>query len=106
MKKSKNISNSDSLEREIYRLKLQAKNIESQFDENLDYLQKNYSSMAFNSFFSGTKKDKENIFSTFIKNDAISSILNKVTCHIGDRVMENIDGLVDRAFHNKDKSRT
>ena len=36
------IKNLDTLEKEIYRLRLEAKNYESKLEDNLDHLQKNY----------------------------------------------------------------
>jgi hypothetical protein len=106
MKKSKNIHNIDSLEREIYRLKLEVKNIEEKLDDNFTHLQQNFSSMAMNSFLSGRKigSPQEGLFNSFIKNEAAASFLNKISGHIGNRVMENIDSLIDRAFHRKNKS--
>jgi hypothetical protein len=42
MKEKKKIRNLDTLSGEIYRLKLEAKNIEGKFDKNLDYLHDHY----------------------------------------------------------------
>ncbi len=61
MKKAKNIHNLDTLEKEIYRLRLSAKNIEEKLDNNFEHPQQNYSSMFMNFFFAkrSMKKKKE-----------------------------------------------
>jgi len=105
MKKSKDIHNMDSLQREIYRLKLEARDIEDKLDDNFDYLQQNYSSMTMNSFLPGEKKGNpgKGIFSSFIKNENVASFMNNISGHITERVLENIDGLIDGVFHRENK---
>jgi hypothetical protein len=105
MKRSKNIHNIDSLRREIYRLELEAKNIENELGKNFGYLRQNYSSMATGSFFSGKKKENpgKGIFNSFIKNENVASFMNNISGHISERVLENIDGLIDSAFRRQNK---
>jgi hypothetical protein len=104
MKKVKNIHNLDSLEREIYRLKLETKNIEEKLDHNLEHLHENFSSMAMNSFFRKNKnEEKDNIFGSFLKNEKLNTFVNKITDHITERAEEGIDKLIDKIFHKKNR---
>jgi|SRR6266496_4584204 len=104
MKKVKNIRNLDSLEREIYRLKLETKNTEEKLDHNLEHLQENFSSMAMNSLFCKKKnkeEEKENHLGSFLKNEKLNIVVNKITDRIADRAAEGIDKLIDKIFHKK-----
>jgi hypothetical protein len=104
MKKAKNLHNLDSLEREIYRLTLEAKNIEEKLDNNLAHLEENFSSITMNSFF-GKKKNRENeqasFFTSLLKNEKLTTVVDKITDRIADRAAEGIDKLLDKMFHKK-----
>ena len=105
MKKAKNIHNLDTLEKEIYRLKLSANNIEEKLDKNFEYLQHNYYSMIMNSFFHKKKheqKGKNGFFDSFFKNENFNGFISKITDHIADRTLDGIDSLIDKIF-NKHK---
>ncbi|OQY95555.1 MAG: hypothetical protein B6D37_05125 [Sphingobacteriales bacterium UTBCD1] len=103
------IKNLDSLEKEIYRLRLEAKNYEGKLEENLDHLQKNYASMTFNTVFSrspdkesGKERIKEKIFSSIWENERIRSGIDKIIGHLADRASEGIESLIDKILHRKD----
>ncbi|MEI9908206.1 MAG: hypothetical protein WDO71_00135 [Bacteroidota bacterium] len=104
MKKAKNIHSIDSLEREIYRLQVEAKSIEEKLDGSIDYLQRNYSAMFVNSIFA-MRKDKEEgksgFFDSFFKNEHFNAAVNKITDRIADRAGEGIDTLIDKIFHKR-----
>ncbi len=104
MAKAQNIHNLDSLEKEIYRLKLEVKKIEVKLDENLDHVQENFTSMVWSSFFHN-KKDKnsgsDNVFESFLKNEKLNTVVNKVTDRIADRAAEGMEKLIDRIFNKK-----
>jgi hypothetical protein len=104
MKKARNISNLDKLEKEIYRLQLDAKNIENKLDDNFDHLHHNFSSMMMNSFCHREKSDKNgkgNFFDSAFKNEKVNSFVNRITGHIADRAAKGIDELLDRLFKQK-----
>lgn len=103
------IKNLDTLEKEIYRLRLEAKNYESKLEDNLDHLQKNYASMAINSVFSrpaakesGKERIKEKIFSSIWDNEKIRNGISKIIGHLADRASEGIENLIDKILHRKD----
>ena len=100
------IKNLDTLEKEIYRLQLEARNYEDKLGENLDYLQKHYASMTVNSIFnraSSTKeKVKEKIFSSIWENEKIRSGIDKIIGHLADSAAEEIENLIDKILHKKE----
>lgn len=67
MGKVKKIHNLVTLEREIYRLELKAKNIEEKMNRNFDHLHDNYLSMFLNSFFPKRKSCKEGVLIRLLK---------------------------------------
>ncbi|HEY6504802.1 MAG TPA: hypothetical protein VIZ28_12555 [Chitinophagaceae bacterium] len=104
MKRTRKIHNLDTLEKEIYRLQLEAKNTEEKLDRNFDHLRDNYSSMFMNSFFSSRRNKEEgrsSFFDSFFKNENFTAAINKVTDHIANRAAEGIENLVDKIFQKK-----
>lgn len=104
MKKNKPIRNLDTLEKEMYRLELQAKNIEEKLDHNLDHLQENYLSMTMNSFFCKKENKKEtggHFWSSFFNHDGVNAAMNKMAGDIATKAAEGIDSLLDKLFHKK-----
>ena len=105
MKKAKNIHNLDTLEREIYRLRLEAKNIEEKLDRNLDHLQANYYSMTMNSIFGKSKQSdegKSSFFDAFLKSESFNAAINKMTESVANKAAAGVEALVDKLF-NKNK---
>ena len=104
MKKTRNIHNIDTLEREIYRLKLEARNIEDRLDSNLDHLQQNYFSMTMNSVFctEDKKKDANGFWNSFSKNDGFASAMNSIAGTIAGKAAEAFESWVHK-FTNKEK---
>lgn len=104
MKKTRNIKNLDTLEKEIYRLKLEAKQIEEKLDQNLDYLQENFSSMTMNSFFhkkKHTENGKTGFFDSAFKNDTFNTAIGKITDRIAVKAADGFESLVDKIFEKK-----
>ncbi|MDP4261304.1 MAG: hypothetical protein Q8941_02125 [Bacteroidota bacterium] len=103
MKRAKNIHNLDTLEREMYRLKLEARNIEEKLDHNLDHLQENYFSMTMNSIFRNKKEGegKAGFFESFFKSESFNAAVNKITEHIVDKAAAGIENLIDKIFRKK-----
>ena len=104
MKKKKNIKDIDTLEKEIYRLKLEAKRTGDKFENNIDFLEKNYPSMVVNSFFSGEHEhEKKDIRSnhSFFRSERLNSILSSVTDHIAEKASDGIKDQIDKLFRKK-----
>ena len=101
MKKKKNIKDIDTLEKEIYRLKLEAKRTEDKFENNIDYLERNYPSMVVNSFFSGEKEKENGSSHSFFRSERLNSILSSVTDHIAEKASDGIKDQIDKLFGKK-----
>jgi len=106
---SNKIRNLDTLEKEIYRLRLEAKNYENKLEESMDHLQKNYASMAINSVFrrppekdQGKERIKEKIFSSIWENERIRNGIDKIIGHLADKASEGIENLIDKVLHRKE----
>ena len=101
MKKTKKIHGLDTLEREIYRLRLEAKNIEEKLDQNLDHLQENYWSMALNSFScsKNTKHNGENGFwKNFTESEGFNSAINSIAGNVVEKAAEGLNGWMNKFF--------
>lgn len=100
--KSSHIHNLDTLEKEIYRLKLHSKKLEDNMDDNFNHLREHYGRMARNSFFS--KKDNlkdalgAGIAGTFFRNERLQQVIDKIVNHLAEKATEGIDGLIDKLF--------
>jgi hypothetical protein len=104
MRKTKKIRNLDSLDRELYRLKLEAKNLEEKIDHNLDHLQENYLSMTMNSVFSGheSKRNGNNGFwKSFLKNDGFNSAVDSIAGNIATKAAEGLNEWLNKFMHKK-----
>jgi hypothetical protein len=102
--KAKNIHNLDSLERELYRLSLEAKKKEEQIDENFEYLRTNFGSLLIHSFSCRIKnksEQKPGFFGSTFKDETLKATFNKVTDHFTTRAIEGIDELITRLFGKK-----
>jgi hypothetical protein len=104
MKKGNNIHNLDTLEREIYRLRLEAKNREDKLDDNWEYLQKNFPKLLINSFSCTNKSKangKESFFRSAFKNEKLNIFIDKIVDRFSDRAADGIDHLFEKIFHKK-----
>lgn len=101
--KSSRIHNLDSLEKEIYRLKLHSRKLEDKMDENFTHLKENYGRMARNSVFGkkdGSMKDAlgAGISGAFFRNERLQQAIDKIVGHLVEKATEGIDALIDKLF--------
>jgi len=104
MREKENIHNLDSLEREIYRLNSEAKNIEEKLDKNLDYLQDNCWTMTMNSLFSKNESRKNGdtgFWKNFFKHEGFNTTINTIAGNIADRASEGLHGWMNNFFGKK-----
>lgn len=95
------IKNLDTLEKEIYRLKLKARTLEDHFDDNLDHLQHNYGSMIRNSIFHSKKESQQKhatLVDTVLQNERLQEALDRMVNHLADKAAEGIDAVIDKLF--------
>ena len=100
MKRVRKIADINSLEKEIYRLKLEATMTEARFDKNLEYLKNNYPQMIFNTVVSGRNNQsgkgfKQNLF----RNETLNSIVSNVADHIAEHATAGIKEKIDKLFN-------
>jgi len=101
MKKAKNIHNLDTLEREVYRLKSEAKNIEDKLDRNLDHFQAHYWSMTMNSLFCNddNKKNGDSGFGkNFFKHEGFNAAINAIAGSIADKASQGLHSWMNNFF--------
>lgn len=104
-KARRKINNLQSLDKEIYRLKLEAKRLEEKLDGNFDHLQEDFFSMAFNSFLHRRwykESWSTNIVAGLLNNERLQNALSKLLSYVADKTGEGIDTLLNRVFKKKE----
>ncbi len=104
MKKVNKIHNLDSLEREIYRLRIEAARKEKNLSENITYLRENATRLFVNTFrgkYKPETDEKRNENGSFFRIAGLNSIFSKIADRIANRAADNIDDLIDRIFHKQ-----
>ena len=104
MKHDTNIYNIETLEREIYRLKLEAKNRGEKLEANADYLQKNFAKLVMNSFSCRQKSKengKKNFFKSTFSNEKMHAFVDKMVDRFSDRAADSMEHLFNKMFHKK-----
>src|SRR5579863_1117824 len=103
--KAKKFENLQSLDREIRRLKLKAKQMENDFDDNFDHLQENYLPMVLNSVLPEKIRYKgipATIISLFLEHDRFRNTVIKLAEEVIDRVSDGVDYLSEKLKRKKD----
>ena len=101
MKKNDTIHNLDTLEKEIYRLKLDARLKEVHLTENWEQLLRDFPEILTNSI-SCRKREKENGKGTLgeriFNNERRSAFIDKIVEKFSDRIAQKIDDLFEKVF--------
>ena len=103
--KEKKFQNIRALEKEIRKLKLRARQIENEFDDNFSHLQENYLPMTLNSVLPQKIRYKgipATIISLLLDNDRFRNTFIKLSEEVIDRVSEGIDYLSEKLKRKKD----
>jgi hypothetical protein len=95
------IKNIDTLEKEIYRLQLEARNCKDKLGKNLEHLQKHYASMTMNSFSSRNSSTKEKIFSSIWENEKVRNGLDKIVSYVAEKASDGVERVLDKILHQK-----
>lgn len=102
------IKNIESLNEEINRLQAKARGLEEGLNENLDYLQENYSSLIMNSVFhgAGNMNMKNSVAGTvaglILGNERIQAILSKLATHLLDKAADGLEKVADKFAKKED----
>lgn len=101
MAKSGKIQSLDSLDKEIYRLKLHARDLEGQLDKNIEHLQQNYGGMIRNSIF-GKKTGASAMSGGLFFTEKVQEGINKIVDHLAEKAVEGVDAVIDKVFKKKE----
>jgi hypothetical protein len=98
----KNIKDVQSLEKEIQRLRREAKNMEKRFDDNFVYLQENYSSLMINSILpekASYKSIPGSIIHLILQHERLRNALTALAENRVDKATDGIELLIDKIFN-------
>jgi hypothetical protein len=102
---ARKINDIESIDREITRLRLRAKDLETKMDINFSYLQEHSSSLMVNSLLSGFI-NKESLLGSIInlgvQNERLRKTLGNLAEIIIDKLANAIDFLVGKMSAKKD----
>jgi hypothetical protein len=100
------VKNLNTLEKEIYRLKMRSKEIEKSLDGNIESLRENYGSMAMNSFFGQKKSSSSNFWASLtariLESEKLQNSFSKLAESLADKIGEGISHAADKIFHKKE----
>lgn len=98
------IKNLDTIEKEIYRLRLKAKNLEQKFDNQFENLHDNYSSLLLNTFLKRKKPREENAAEnkSILSIEKLESAFTRIADHLIDKAADSIENVVDKMLKSKE----
>lgn len=102
---TKKVNNLASLEKQIRQLKVEAKRMEVQMDDNFSYLQENYVSLALNSILPEKTTYKgipATIISLFLEHDRFRNTVIKLAEQLIDKVSDGVDFISEKLSRKKD----
>jgi hypothetical protein len=101
MKKKDSIHNLDTLEKEIYRLKLEARLKEVRLTENWEQLLQDFPEVLTNSLFcrkKGNENGKETFGQKVFNNERRRFFMDRLFDKFSDRITGKLDELFERVF--------
>lgn len=101
MKKKEKIHGLDSLEKEIYRLRLQAAEQKKALEKNMEYLHDHGYTLLVNSLFRGKKTAAEAKMKAgggFPGSGKLKNMVNRVTDRLTDHAADRIATLIEKLF--------
>jgi hypothetical protein len=101
----KKIGSMGSLEKQIRRLKADAKRMEAQMDDNFAYLQENYISLVLNSVLPEKTTYKgipATIISLFLEHERFRNTVVKLAEQLVDKASDGIDFITEKLSRKKD----
>src|SRR5690349_4849997 len=104
MKKKDTIHNLDTLEKEIYRLRLEARLKEVHLSENWDQLIRDFPEVLTNSIFcreSANENGKKTFGQKLFNNDRRNAFLDRFFEKFSDRITEKLDELLEKVFQKR-----
>jgi hypothetical protein len=102
---TKKVHDLESLDKEISRLRAQAKMLENKMDDSFSYLQEHSSSLMINTLLSGLIKKNSvtgSIVNLFAQSEKLQKTLGNLAEILVDRIANVLDFLVNKIATNKD----
>jgi hypothetical protein len=102
---AKKIQDLESLNKEISRLRGQAKMLENKLDDNFSYLQEHSSSLMINTLLSGIISKNSvsgSIVNLFAESERLQKTLGNLAEILVDRIANVLDFLINKITPNKD----
>ena len=102
---AKKFENIQALEKEIRKLKLRAKQMENEFDDNFSHLQENYLPMVLNSVLPKKTTYKgipATVISLLLEHDRFRNTVIKLAEELIDKVTDGIDYVSEKLKRKKD----
>jgi hypothetical protein len=94
------VTNLTALDKEIYRLQLEARKLEDKLDENVAYLREHAAGMTFNSVFrrqrSGSDMLKDKIADSIWSNPRLQDGLCRIIDHLVDKAAEGVEKFAEK----------
>ena len=106
MKNEKPIRNLDTLEKEIYRLQLEAKAKEKQLEENASFIRQNARQLFIDKLFCRNKRRNDSEAGSQAGSSGSSRwklFMEKLTDQFAERAAEGVENIVERFFTKKNK---
>jgi hypothetical protein len=103
MGKNRLIHSLDSLEKEIYRLQLEALEKEKKISENMEYLHDNASTILFNTLFRKKRGSEQKMKGNFFKTEKFERIISKFADRLTDRAANGIASFFEQVFSRQKK---
>jgi hypothetical protein len=97
----KNIKNMQTLDKEIQRLRRDARLLERKFDDNFTYLQENYQSLLMNSIIpekAAYKSIPASLIQLLLQHERLRKALINLAENLIDKVADGIDLLINKCF--------
>jgi len=102
---AKKITDLESLDQEIRRLKTHARQLEKELDNNFDYLQDNFFTIAWNSLLNktGARQWPNGIAQLAFKNETLQDLFSKLINFIADSLSGGFEKLTSLFSRRKKK---
>ena len=104
-KASKHINNLSDLEKEIYRLRYEAKEMELKLDRNIDFFKKNYAEIIVKSVIRQPVKEsvKEKIAETIWNNPKVQQTVDKILDGLVTKAVDTAEKIFDKKSKDKEQ---
>ena len=104
MSTSSSIRNLDTLEKEIYRLQLEAASKEKQLEEKTDWLRHNAKQMIIDELFCRKRRQTSTEQSSYNgKHERWKTFFDRMAEQFADRAADGVENLFNKLFHKKKK---